>query len=82
MQKHSAFDVETFEQELGEALAGARMSFDLTSANDVVRRWWLIALGRSRTLSRREIDQVERARRGDLSGLSALGPDGTFRRLS
>ncbi|MGI3785570.1 MAG: DUF6247 family protein [Janthinobacterium lividum] len=69
-----------FEHEFNDALHTALTSFDLSAANWVVRRWWLLAAGRSQPATPDELDLVDRARRGHLAGLSVLQPDGTFSR--
>ncbi len=82
LQEHSPTEVADFEQELNDALHAALTSFDLSAANRVVRRWWLLAASRSQPATPAELDIVDRARRGDLAGLSVLQPDGTFSRVA
>lgn len=82
LQQHSPTEAAAFEQEFNDALHTALTSFDLDAANRVVRRWWLLAAGRSQPATPAELDVVDRARRGDLAGLSVLQPDGTFSRVA
>ena len=82
LQQHSPIEAAAFEQELNGALHTALTSFDLDEANRVVRRWWLLAVSRSQPATAAELDVVERARRGDLAGLSILQSDGTFSRVA
>jgi len=82
LQQHSPTEAAAFEQELNRALHTALTSFDLDAANRVVRRWWLLAVSRSQPATAAELDVVDRARRGDLAGLSILQPDGTFSRVA
>ncbi len=82
LQQHSPTELPAFEHELNDALHAALTSFDLSAANQVVRRWWLLAAGRSQPATPAELDIVDRARRGDLVGLSVLQPDGTFHRVA
>lgn len=82
LQQHSPTEVAVFEQEFNDALQAALTSFDLSAANRVVRRWWLLAASRSQPVTEAELDVVDRARRGDLAGLSVLQPDGTFSRVA
>lgn len=82
LQQHSPAELPAFEHEFNGALHTALTSFDLSAANRVVRRWWLLAAGRSQPATPDELDVVDRARRGDLAGLSVLQPDGTFHRVA
>ena len=82
LQQHSPAELPAFEEEFNDALHTALTSFDLSAANRVVRRWWLLAAGRSQPATPAELDVVDRARRGDLAGLSVLQPDGTFSRVA
>lgn len=82
LQQHSPTEAVVFEQEFNDALKVAASSFDLSTANQVVRRWWLLAASRSQPATPAELEVVDRARRGDLSGLSLLEPDGTFSRVA
>ena len=82
LQQHSPAELPAFEQEFSDALHTALTSFDLSAANRVVRRWWLLAVGRSQPATPDELDLVDRARRGDLAGLRVLQPDGTFHRVA
>ena len=82
LQQQSPSEVIVFEQEFSDALQAALMSFDLAAANRVVRRWWLLAASRTQPATPAELDVVDRARRGDLGGLSLLQPDGTFSRVA
>jgi hypothetical protein len=82
LQQHSPTEVPAFEEEFNNALQAAVTTFDLSAANRVVRRWWLLAAGRSQPTTPAELDVVDRARRGDLVGLSVLQSDGTFHRVA
>ena len=82
LHQHSPTDAAAFEHELDDALHTALTSFDLDPANRVVRRWWLLAVSRSQPATPAELDVVDRARRGDLAGLSVLQPDGTVSRVA
>ena len=82
LQQHSPTELAAFEHEFNDALHTALTSFDLSAANQVVRRWWLLAAGRSQPATPAELDLVDRARRGDLAGLNVLQSDGTFHRVA
>ena len=82
LKQHYPTEAVDFEQELDHALQAALTSFDLSSANQVVRRWWLLAASRSQPATPAELDVANRARRGNLAGLSVLQPDGTFSRVA
>lgn len=82
LQQHSPAELPAFEHEFNNALHTALTSFDLSAANRVVRKWWLLAAGRSQPATPEELELVDRARRGDLTGLGVLQPDGTFHRVA
>ena len=58
-----------FEAEFAAALAQASAEMDLAPADEVLDRWWGIAVIRANPLTEAEREQVTRARGGDLSGL-------------
>lgn len=82
LAEHSPNLVSKFEDEFHAALKDASATFDLGAADAVVRRWWLLVIGRSQSLTSAEHEQLDRARRGDLRGLTALDPTGAPRRLA
>lgn len=49
---------------------------------EVVDKWWQIALSRSVELTDAEEVQIARARNGDFSSLQIRDPDGSFSRLA
>jgi hypothetical protein len=64
-----AGDVEKFEAELRQALAAAAHDLDVARAERVLRRWQALATMAANPLSTDEIALLERARKGDLTGL-------------
>lgn len=82
LQQHFPTELPAFEQEFSDALHTALTDFDLSAANRVIRRWWLLAVSRSQPATPAELDVVNRASRGDLAGLSVLQPDGTVSRVA
>lgn len=82
LRQHSPTELAAFEQELNDALHTALTSFELSAANQVVRRWWLPAVSRSQPATPGELEVRDRTRRGDLAGLSVLQPDGTISRIA
>jgi len=82
LQQHSPTEAVVFEQEFNDALHTALTSFDLSAANQVVRRWWALAASRSQPATPAELEVVDRVQRGDLAGLSMLRPDGTVSRVA
>ena len=58
-----------FEAELTAALQQASAELDLTPAEQVLDRWWGIAVIRTNPLADAEREQLARARGGDFTGL-------------
>jgi hypothetical protein len=58
-----------FEAELAAALARASAELDLAPADEVLDRWWGIAVIRANPLTEAERAQLARARAGDFTGL-------------
>ena len=70
-----------FEDEFRHALSGAAASFDTRAVDEVVERWWRIAVVHSIEFSDEEQEQILRARAGDYAGLLEQTADGVFRRI-
>jgi hypothetical protein len=81
LEAHAPSELATFEREFHAALAEAAASFDTSTVDQVLERWWRIAATRSIQLSEDEEDQVRRARAGDYTGLWEQTSDGSFRRI-
>ncbi len=81
LNRHSPADVHTFEREFQQALSEAVASYDTRALDEVIDRWWRVAVVRSVTLSEAEEDQLSRARAGDFTGLLEQTADGSFRRI-
>lgn len=71
-----------FESEFRDAIDEASSSLDLSMVEEVVDKWWQIALSRSVELTDAEEVQIARARNGDFSSLQIRDPDGSFSRLA
>ena len=74
-------DVPTFEREFQQAPSEVAASYDTRVLDEVIDRWWRIAVLRSVILSEAEQDQLSRARAGDFTGLLEQTADGSFRRI-
>ena len=72
-------DVPTFEREFQQAPSEVAASYDTRVLDEVIDRWWRIAVLRSVILSEAEQDQLSRARAGDFTGLLEQTADGSFR---
>lgn len=70
-----------FEAEFAQALMRAGSEFDLVPAEQVLDRWWGIAVIRANPLSEEEQAQVARANTGDFTGLLARDECGNRVRL-
>src|SRR6478609_138925 len=81
LARHSPAEVAVFEHEFRSALDEAAASFDTRAVDQVIERWWRIAVVRSIELSEAEQDQVRRAMTGDYTGLLEQTTDGSFRRI-
>lgn len=79
--RHSPADVPAFEREFMEALSVAAASYDTRALDEVIDRWWRVAVVRSATLTEAEQGQLNRARAGDFTGLLEQTADGSFRRI-
>lgn len=67
-----------FEAEFAQALARAGVEFDLAPVEQVLDRWWGIAVIRANPLSEQERVQVARAKTGDFTGLLARDERGNW----
>lgn len=74
-------DRQRFESELTEAARTVDGTYDLAPAQAVIDRWHRIAVARSQPLTADEQDSVDRARRGDYTGLYTQAADGGFDRI-
>jgi hypothetical protein len=81
LAEHAPTQLPEFEREFQQALAGAADSFDTSAVDQVIARWWQIAVSRSVHLSETEEEQLRRARDGDFTGLLEQTSDGSFRRV-
>ncbi|MDN5764102.1 MAG: DUF6247 family protein [Microlunatus sp.] len=81
LTRHSPEDVRAFEREFQQALSDAAASYDTRALDDVIDRWWRIAVVRSTTLTNAEQDQLDRAHVGDFTGMLEQAADGSFRRI-
>lgn len=70
--------VESFDAEFRRALELASEALDLAPVEDVLDRWWARAVTAANPLSDLEVEQVRRARRGDLTGLLTRTVDGAW----
>jgi hypothetical protein len=78
---HAPADVHTFEREFQHALSEAATSYDTRNLDDVIDRWWGIAVIRSITVTEAEQEQLDRASAGDFTGMLEKTADGSFRRI-
>lgn len=81
LARHAPAEVAVFEDEFRRALKEAAVSFDTRVVDDVVERWWRMAIVRSIEFSDEEQDQIRRAQAGDYMGLLEQTADGSFRRI-
>lgn len=81
LARHTPADVQVFEREFQQALSEAARTFDTHGLDDVIERWWRIAVVRSIELSDAEQQQLERASTGDFTGLFEQTADGSFQRI-
>lgn len=81
LAQHAPAEVAVFEVEFRRALNEAATSFDTRVVDEVVQRWWRIAIVRSIEFSDAELEQIRRARAGDYTGLLEQTADGSFRRI-
>jgi hypothetical protein len=81
LAEHSPEECGRFEAELRAALARAGDDFDLGPVERLLDRWWGVAAIRANPLSDRERDQLDRARRGDESGLLSRSEQGDWVRI-
>ncbi|MGI9003721.1 MAG: DUF6247 family protein [Pseudonocardia sp.] len=70
-----------FEADFAQAIARAGAEFDLAPAEQVLDRWWGIAVIRTNPLSEEEQAQVARAKAGDFTGLFVRDERGNRVRL-
>ena len=70
-----------FETELRSALARAAEDFDLAGPQAVLTRWHAVATMVANPLTDDEREQIDRAKAGDYTGLSALDENGNWVRL-
>lgn len=81
LTQHAPAEVPVFEREFQQALTEAAASYDTRSVDEVIDRWWRVAVVRSLTLTDAEQDQLDRALAGDFTGLLEQNADGSFRRI-
>lgn len=81
LSRHSPADVHAFEREFQQALSEVAASYDTRVLDEVVDRWWRVAVVRSVALTEAEQDQLNRASAGDFTGLLEQTADGSFRRI-
>jgi hypothetical protein len=81
LARHAPAEAAMFEQEFHQALTEAATSFDTAPLDEVIDRWWRIAVVRSIELSEAEENQLRQARAGDYTGLLEQTADGSFRRI-
>lgn len=62
-------DIESFDADFRRALQLAGEVLDLAPVEELLNRWWARAVAGSNPLSDLEREQLQRARRGDLTGL-------------
>jgi Family of unknown function (DUF6247) len=70
-----------FKAELRAALARAAEDLDLSGPQAVLTRWHAVATMVANPLTDDEREQIERAKAGDYTGLSALDENGNWVRL-
>ena len=81
LARHAPESVGEFEGDFQRAVAQVAASYDTRQLDEVIDRWWRVAVIRSLTLTAEEQDQVDRARAGDFAGLLEQTADGSFRRI-
>ena len=81
LAEYAPAELATFEREFHQALTDAAASYDTGPVDQVLTRWWQVAVSRSVQLSEAEEDQLDRVRAGDFTGLLEPAGDGTFRRV-
>ena len=82
LAEHAPAELVAFERDFQQALSEAAATFDTSTIDRVIDRWWQIAAVRSVELSEAENDQLRRAKAGDFTGLLEQADDGTFRRIA
>ncbi len=81
LAEHAPGDERQFESELRDALARAANDLDLASPQAVLVRWHALATMTANPLTADECAQVERAKAGDFTGLSARDEHGNWTTL-
>lgn len=81
LARYAPEDLRTFEADFQQALSRAADSYDTRNLDEVLDRWWRVAIVRSITLTDIEQQQLDRARTGDFTGLLEQTADGSFRRI-
>jgi hypothetical protein len=71
-------EVESFDADFRRALELAGEALDLAPVEDVLDRWWARAVAAANPLSDLELEQLRRARHGDMTGLLTRTVDGTW----
>lgn len=81
LAEHAPGDVHRFETELRDALTRAASDLDLAGPQAVLARWHALATMAANPLTADERAQVERAKAGDFTGLSARDEHGNWTTL-
>ncbi len=81
LTEHAPGDEHRFAAEFRDALARAADDLDLTGPQAVLARWHALATMAANPLTVDERAQVERARAGDFTGLSARDEHGNWTTL-
>lgn len=78
LAEHAPVDRLRFEEEFRDALARAADDLDLTRVDALLSRWHALATMAANPLTPHELDQLARAKAGDLSGLRARDEHGNW----
>jgi hypothetical protein len=81
LAQHAPGDERQFESELRDALARAADDLDLAGPQAVLARWHALATMAANPLTAQERAQIERAKSGDFTGLSARDEHGNWTTL-
>ena len=81
LARRSPTECAQFEAEFAQATARAGAEYDLAAAQQVLDRWWGIAVIRANPLSEREQAQLARVRDGVFDGLWERDERGNWHQL-